>query len=69
MLIREPEYRAAFAAVSTPRSEVGEPMVRLISLPNPDPQPAAADEQLAFLADASPAVARACARRGPAPCG
>ena len=48
VLIREPEYRAALAAVSTPRAEVGEPMVRLISLPNPDPQPAAADDQLAF---------------------
>ena len=57
VLIREPEYRAALAAVSTPRAEVGEPMVRLISLPNPDPQPAAADDQLAFLPDASPAVA------------
>jgi tetratricopeptide (TPR) repeat protein len=39
VLIRAPEYRAALAAVSTPRAEVGEPMVRLISLPNPDPQP------------------------------
>ena len=57
VLIREPEYRAAVAAVSTPRSEVGEPMVRLISLPNPDPRPAAADDQLAFVADAAPAVA------------
>jgi Tfp pilus assembly protein PilF len=57
VLIREPEYRAALAAVSTPRSEVGEPMVRLISLPNPNPQPAAADDQLAFLPDASPATA------------
>ena len=32
VLIREPEYRAALAAVSTPRSEVGEPLVRLVTL-------------------------------------
>ncbi len=35
VLIREPEYRAAFAAVSTPRSEVGEPLMRLIALREP----------------------------------
>jgi cytochrome c-type biogenesis protein CcmH/NrfG len=56
VLIREPEYRAAFAAVSTPRSEVGEPLVRLITLPNPTPQPAPADEQLSFSVDSSATV-------------
>lgn len=58
VLIREPVYRAAFAAVSTPRSEIGEPVVRLLTLKNPAPQPAAADGQLAFAA-AAPAGAAA----------
>ena len=57
VLIREPEYRVAFAAVSTPRSEVGEPLMRLITLPNPPSQPAPADEQLAFSVDSSATVA------------
>jgi hypothetical protein len=56
VLIREPEYRAAFAAVSTPRSEVGEPVVRLITLPNPTPQPAPPDEQLTLSVEPSSAV-------------
>ena len=56
VLIRDPEYRAALAAVSTPRSEVGEPLTRFITLRNPVPQPAAADEQLAFTSDASATV-------------
>jgi len=59
VLIREPEYRSALAAVSTPRSEVGEPLTRFIALPNPDPQPAPADEQLAFSVDDAPALASA----------
>lgn len=54
VLISEPEYRAAFAEVSTPRSEVGEPVMRLITLRNPDAQPAPADDQIAFVgADAT----------------
>ena len=57
VLIREPEYRAAFAALTTPQSEIGEPLVRFVALPNPDPRPAAPDEQLAFSLDASPAAA------------
>ena len=56
VLIRDPEYRAAFAAVSTPRNEVGEPLTRFITLRNPSPQPAAPDEQLAFTHDASAAL-------------
>ena len=56
VLLREPEYRAALAAVSTPRSEIGEPLVRLVTLRNPEPQPAAADEQLAFAVDSPPAA-------------
>ena len=56
MLIRDPRYRAALAEVSTPRSEVGEPLVRFAALTNPDPQPAAADDQLAFDIDPSPGV-------------
>ena len=57
VLIREPEYRAALAAVTTPRGEAGEPLLRLITLPNPDPRPAPADQRLVFTADAQPAVA------------
>ena len=57
VLIREPEYRAAFAALTTPQSEIGEPLVRFVALPNPSPRPAPPDEQLAFSVDASPAVA------------
>jgi hypothetical protein len=57
VLIREPVYRAALAAVSTPRSEVGEPLVQFVSLDNPAPQPAPADEQLTFSVEATPAVA------------
>ena len=57
ILIREPEYRSALAAVTTPRAEAGEPLLRLVTLPNPDPRPAPADERLAFTADAQPAVA------------
>ena len=54
VLIAEPEYRAAFAEVSTPRAEVGEPVMRLITLRNPEAHPAPADEQIAFAgADAS----------------
>jgi Tfp pilus assembly protein PilF len=56
VLIREPPYRAALAAVSTPRSEVGEPLVRLVALPNPEPHPAPADEALALTIDQQPAV-------------
>lgn len=48
VLIRDPEYRAAQSALTTPRSEIGEPLVRFVVLKNSDPQPAAADEQLTF---------------------
>ena len=48
VLMRLPEYRRWLAALSTPREEVGEPIDRFLSLPNPKPQPAAADESLAF---------------------
>jgi tetratricopeptide (TPR) repeat protein len=57
VLIREPAYRAALAEVSTPRSEVGEPLLRFVTLRNPEPQPAAPDEQLAFSADSTSAPA------------
>ncbi len=48
VLVRVPEYRRALAAVSTPRDEVGEPLFRFVALKNPEPQPAPADETLAF---------------------
>jgi tetratricopeptide (TPR) repeat protein len=48
VLMRLPEYRLAFAAVSTPQAEVGEPLDRLVALKNPAPEPAAIDASLAF---------------------
>src|SRR5687767_1602480 len=57
VLLREPRYRAALAAVSTPRSEVGEPLVRLVALGNPEPRPAAPDEQLTFSVESPPSAA------------
>jgi hypothetical protein len=60
VLLREPLYRAALAEVSTPRAEVGQPLMRFLRLKNPEPQPAPADETLAFtietLPDAQPGV-------------
>jgi tetratricopeptide (TPR) repeat protein len=51
VLLREPGYRAAFAEVSTPRAEVGQPLMRFLRLKNPEPQPAPADEALTFTVD------------------
>jgi tetratricopeptide (TPR) repeat protein len=48
VLLREPAYRMALAEVSTPRAEVGQPLMRFLRLKNPDPQPAAADAALTF---------------------
>jgi Tfp pilus assembly protein PilF len=48
VLVRVPEYRRSLAAVSTPRDEVGEPLVRFLALPSPEPRPAAPDESLRF---------------------
>ncbi len=59
VLIRTPEYRAAQAAVTTPRSEIGEPLTAFVVLQNPSPQPAAPDEQLTFAMDAQPGVVSA----------
>lgn len=56
VLLQTPEYRTAHAAVSTPRSEVGEPLVELVTLPNPPPHAAAPDEGLAWSVDAAPAA-------------
>jgi tetratricopeptide (TPR) repeat protein len=47
-LVRVPDYRHALSRVSTPRAEIGEPLVRFVALDNPVPRPAAADEALAF---------------------
>ena len=59
--MRLPEYRRWLAALSTPREEVGEPIDRFLVLPNPQPQPAAADESLAFTVQ--PGNTRALPRR------
>jgi hypothetical protein len=48
VLLREPEFRRSLAAVSTPFSEVGEPLARFLVLPNPESQPAPPDTSLAF---------------------
>jgi Flp pilus assembly protein TadD len=64
VLLAEPEYRAAFAEVSTPRAEVGEPVMHLITLRNPEAQPAPADDQLAFVAADGPVVPMPNARWG-----
>ncbi len=48
VLVRVPEYRRSLAAVSTPRDEVGEPLVRFLTLPSPEPRPAVPDEALQF---------------------
>ena len=59
VLLREPAYRAALADVSTPRAEVGQPLVRFLRLKNPEPQPAPADEALTFAVEPSPNAAGA----------
>ena len=66
VLLREPAYRSALAEVSTPREEVGRPVMRFLRLKNPEPQPAPADEALAFtIADvAGRAAGRLVGRRG-----
>jgi tetratricopeptide (TPR) repeat protein len=48
VLMRLPEYRRAYAEVSTPLAEVGEPLDRFLVVPNPQPRPAALDSALAF---------------------
>ena len=51
VLMRLPDYRVAYAAVTTPQAEVGEPLQRLLVLTNPPPQPAPLDEALAFTVE------------------
>jgi len=54
VLLREPTYRAALAEISTPRDEVGRPVMRFLRLTNPAPQPAPADETLTFRIETVP---------------
>ncbi len=54
VLLREPTYRAALAEISTPRAELGQPLTRFLRLKNPDPQPAPADDALAFTIENLP---------------
>jgi Tfp pilus assembly protein PilF len=56
VLIRDAVYRSAMAALTTPRSEVGEPLVALVKLPTPPPRPAPADDQLRVAVDPQPAA-------------
>jgi tetratricopeptide (TPR) repeat protein len=57
VLMRLPEYRRAYAEVSTPLAELGEPLDRLLVLPNPPPQPAPADSALRFTVQAETRLA------------
>jgi tetratricopeptide (TPR) repeat protein len=50
-LLREPIYRVALSEVSTPREEVGQPLMRFLRLANPDLQPAPADDALTFAVE------------------
>src|SRR5262245_1972542 len=59
VLLREPVYRAALAEVSTPRSEIGRPLLRFLRLKNPDPEPAPADAALTFAVDPAAGAASA----------
>jgi FG-GAP-like repeat/ASPIC and UnbV len=63
VLVRVPEYRRALGAVSTPRDEVGEPLMRFLVLPNPAPEAAPPDEALVFAVE--PAGATEAALVGP----
>jgi cytochrome c-type biogenesis protein CcmH/NrfG len=56
VLIRSPQYRAAYAALTTPLSAMGEPLVQFVALENPVPHPAPPDDRLTFSIDAVPAV-------------
>ena len=51
VLVRVPEYRRALGAVSTPRDEVGEPLLRFLVLANPTPEAAPPDGALAFTVE------------------
>jgi len=52
VLVRIPEYRNSLAAVKLPPGEIGEPFLRFLKMPSPNPIPAPHDESLAF--DAAP---------------
>jgi hypothetical protein len=51
VLLRESAYRRALRDVSTPREEVGEPLVKFLALENPAPQPAAPDMNVSFTVE------------------
>ncbi len=51
VLLRDAGYRQALAEVSTPRAEVGQPVMRFLRLKNPSPGPAPADTALTFTTD------------------
>lgn len=56
VLLRSPQYRAAYAALTTPFSEVGEPLQQFVALENPDPRPAPQDDRLTFTIETAPVV-------------
>lgn len=60
VLKQEPAYHPSFVALSAPPEEVGEPLLRLVKLPNPPPTPAPPDEALKFAPPApEPGAAQA----------
>jgi Tfp pilus assembly protein PilF len=54
VLQRVPDYRLAYSAVTTPLEALGQPLMQLIALKNPDPHPAPADEALTFTVERMP---------------
>ncbi|HEX2442807.1 MAG TPA: FG-GAP-like repeat-containing protein [Vicinamibacterales bacterium] len=65
VLLREPAYRAALAEITTPRAEVGSPLMRFVVLRNPEPQPAASDQALVFAIAPIPGATAKAALLGP----
>jgi len=51
VLVIVPAFRQSLAAVSTPREEAGEPILRFTRLPSPSPNPAPPDDALAFAGE------------------
>ena len=67
VLLREPSYRAALAELTTPGSEVGQPIDRFLRLRNPEPAPAPADTALTFSVQPLPGAAAPATWVGAAP--
>ncbi|MBA3439573.1 MAG: VCBS repeat-containing protein, partial [Pyrinomonadaceae bacterium] len=51
VLVRTPQYRKSLRQVRTPPEEGGEPLAKFVSLPSPEPNPAATDTGVTFTAE------------------